>query len=152
VVSDAEADPEFEFEALGVLARKCRSDLGVRVEIDVTPLRRPAAGGTSRWHCAGGAIRHDDVDPKAIPGLLVYLKASLTGDEPSDVQNYAVRHPEFPHEPTLDQFFSESQFESYRALGYHVAHEVFLDPVGETMRELGQTDALTDKEHKRVVN
>jgi len=27
----------------------------------------------------------------------------------------------FPHESTADQWFKESQFESYRALGYHVA-------------------------------
>ena len=34
---------------------------------------------------------------------------------------YASLHPEFPHESTGDQFFDESQFESYRALGYHTA-------------------------------
>jgi hypothetical protein len=26
-------------------------------------------------------------------------------------------HPEFPHESTADQWFTESQFESYRRLG-----------------------------------
>src|SRR5439155_1298568 len=48
------------------------------------------------------------------------LKASLTGDEPSDVTEYHTRFPEFPHQSTADQFFSESQFESYRRLGLHV--------------------------------
>ena len=28
----------------------------------------------------------------------------------------------FPHESTGDQFFSEEQFEVYRALGFHIAH------------------------------
>ena len=30
-------------------------------------------------------------------------------------------HEDFPHETTADQFFDESQFESYRHLGYEVA-------------------------------
>ena len=29
-------------------------------------------------------------------------------------------HPAYPHESTGDQWFSESQFESYRALGSHI--------------------------------
>ena len=33
-------------------------------------------------------------------------------------------HDRFPHEPTTDQFFSESQFESYRALGFEIADEL----------------------------
>ena len=32
---------------------------------------------------------------------------------------YKRRNPTFPHETTLDQFFSEEQFEVYRALGFH---------------------------------
>jgi hypothetical protein len=38
-----------------------------------------------------------------------------------DVLSYAVSHPTFPHETTANQFFSESQFESYRMLGYEIA-------------------------------
>jgi len=41
----------------------------------------------------------------------------MHGDEPVDVMNYARSNPEFPHQSTADQFFSESQFESYRVLG-----------------------------------
>ena len=69
-----------------------------------------------------------DVEPNTPPGVLVYIKSSLTGDEPPDVQNYAALNPTFPHQSTTgDQFFDESQFESYRALGYHIALEVFAD-------------------------
>ena len=53
------------------------------------------------------------------------LKSSLTGDEPSDVTEYHARCPAFPHETTADQFFSESQFESYRRLGLHVVDDAF---------------------------
>jgi hypothetical protein len=38
-----------------------------------------------------------------------------------DVLSYAVSHRTFPHDTTANQFFSESQFESYRALGYEIA-------------------------------
>ena len=36
-----------------------------------------------------------------------------------DVANYAAAHPDFPHESTANQWFGESQFESYRVLGVH---------------------------------
>ena len=40
------------------------------------------------------------------------------------MRSYAVAHPDFPHESTVDQFFSESQFESYRALGFELTDTV----------------------------
>jgi hypothetical protein len=40
------------------------------------------------------------------------------------VANYAASHPEFPHETTADQWFSESQLESYRALGLHTIEKI----------------------------
>ena len=50
----------------------------------------------------------------------MYLKPTFYNrKEPLDVVNYAQGHAAFPHETTADQFFSESQFESYRALGLH---------------------------------
>ena len=125
VAVDAGEDGEYAFEDLGGLIRKCRIDFGVPIEIDVTAIQRQARSGRSRRHYVTGQIRYDRVDPQAKPGTLVYIKCSLTGNEPADVLNYAVGHPEFPHESTLDQFFGESQFESYRALGHHVASEFF---------------------------
>ena len=55
----------------------------------------------------------------------MYLKTSLTGDEPADVRHYASANAKFPHESTADQFFDEMQFESYRALGRHVVQSAF---------------------------
>ena len=37
-----------------------------------------------------------------------------------DIRQYAESHPEFPHEPTSDQFFDENQFEAYRHLGFSI--------------------------------
>jgi hypothetical protein len=150
VACDAGADPDLNFFDLGGLIRKCRTDFGIRVEIDVAPIRRQVASGRSQWHCAVGTIYYGDVDRNAVPGMLIYLKASLTGDEPSDVLAYADEHDSFPHQSTANQFFTESQFESYRALGFHIAREVFGDALTDTAgkangRQAGRTSDSTKK-------
>jgi hypothetical protein len=124
VVVDAGCDPHATFEDLGNAIRKIRIDLGIDIEVNLDALRRAAGSTTCSRHHAIGSIRYDTVDATAAAGTLLYLKASLTGDEPSDIQDYAARHPAFPHEPTSDQFFDEAQFESYRRLGEHVGWEV----------------------------
>ncbi|MHB1075879.1 hypothetical protein [Thiobacillus sp.] len=73
-------------------------------------------------HFAVGCIRYPN---GAQPGILIYIKASQSGDESSDVREYADCHRSFPHESTSDQFFDENQFESYRKLGRHVGLKVF---------------------------
>jgi hypothetical protein len=125
VVCDAEDDHNFEFGGLGNAIEKCRTDLGVAIELDVDPIRCRDEKGYSPWHCAVGRIRYDKSDPDAHAGTLLYIKSSLTGDEPTDVLRYAARNRAFPHETTNDQWFGESQFESYRALGYHAATSAF---------------------------
>jgi Patatin-like phospholipase len=71
-------------------------------------------------HCVYGTIRYpEDSDPSQF-GHILYIKASLTGDEPPDILNYRREHKKFPHDTTLNQFFTESQFESYRRLGEHI--------------------------------
>ena len=59
-------------------------------------------------------------------GVLIYIKASLSGDESDYVIAHKKANPQFPHETTLDQLFREEQFEAYRALGEHIARR-FLD-------------------------
>jgi hypothetical protein len=44
---------------------------------------------------------------------------------PADVMAYAAAHASFPHESTADQFFTESQFESYRHLGAFLGSSAF---------------------------
>jgi hypothetical protein len=136
VLCDGGADPDHTFADLGNLIRKCRTDFGIRIEIDLEALRLSSQPACSRWHCAVGRIRYDDVDRTMLPGTLVYVKASLTGDEPADLVNYAKAHPDFPHHTTADQFFNESQFESYRELGLHIAAVVF----GEAVAEAEESD------------
>jgi hypothetical protein len=72
-------------------------------------------------HCAIGEISY----PGNRKGILVYIKASLTGDENDYIFDYKRRYTAFPHETTLDQWFTEEQFEAYRALGFHAAFNLF---------------------------
>jgi len=121
---DAGADGDYHFEDLGNALRKCRIDLGVDIDLRVEKLQPVAAKeGDPKWsprHWAVGMIHYEKLDASKKPGLLVYLKASLTGDEPADVLEYKNLHPSFPHDTTANQFFAESQFESYRRLGSYI--------------------------------
>jgi hypothetical protein len=125
IACDAGEDHGLKFGDLGNAIEKCRSDFGVDIEIDIERLRIQKDTSKSDWHCAIGTIHYERVDSSLTSGTLVYLKSSLTGDEPTDVQRYAAQYPAFPHQTTADQWFSESQFESYRALGQHIAQSTF---------------------------
>jgi len=125
VVSDGGCDPTFTYEDLGNAIRKIRIDLGVPIEIDsreMFPRPKPGEPLRSGSYIATATIKYSAVDDGGKDGLLIYLKPSVykEGSLPRDVYNYAQQSPDFPHESTSDQFFSESQFESYRALGRHV--------------------------------
>jgi hypothetical protein len=50
-------------------------------------------------------------------GVLVVVKPSVYLGGPLDVRNYALDQPDFPQQSTLEQFFDEAQWESYRKLG-----------------------------------
>jgi glycerophosphoryl diester phosphodiesterase len=166
IVSDAGQDDRFICEDLGDLVRRCRTDFGVEIDIAVDRIRNRDLAGISQTHCVVGVIHYlnipkrvdgrlvDENDGPLVPGAtpgheigyLVYIKPSLTGDEPQDVLEYNRRIPEFPHQSTADQWFDESQFESYRKLGMHAAEQTFsryqsddtisVDDVGQLMTRL----------------
>jgi len=72
-------------------------------------------------HAALAEIRY----PAHPPGWLILIKPTLTGTEPTDVLRYHSQHQSFPHETTADQWFDESQWESYRKLGEDIGLKVF---------------------------
>jgi hypothetical protein len=146
VACDAGQDQNLTFEDLGNAIRKCYADLGVPIELNVAPLRPRGEEQRSEWHCAVGAIRYDLRDPDAVPGVLLYLKPSLIGDEPADVLHYASTDPTFPHQTTNDQWFDESQFESYRKLGYHIGKCVL-----GNAKEMAETEADRSPEQQTEV-
>ena len=127
---DAEQDPKLTFPGLVQLERLARIDLNVKIYMHWQPIAdrtlafspdkevRSSAGP----HVALGRVDYPLVNgcpPEK--GILVYIKASFTGDENDYVKAYKAAHPSFPHETTGDQFFSEEQVEVYRALGEHIA-------------------------------
>lgn len=128
VVSDAGADPKFSFEDLGNAIRKIRIDLGVPIDIDSMEMSPRSSDGkfAEGRYVARATIRYSAIDADAKDGTLIYIKAGVYTDPhfPRDVYNYAQESLAFPHEPTSDQFFSESQFESYRALGRHAVNDI----------------------------
>ena len=75
-------------------------------------------------HCAALArVTYAD-DADKITWLLL-LKANLAPALPTDVRNYATTHPTFPNQSTLNQFFDDDQWESYRNLGEAAGRTVF---------------------------
>lgn len=127
IASDASQDGDYTFEDLGNAVRKCRTDFGVEIDIDPRSII-PDASGVSAGHSAIGLIHYPETEERpAAEGLLFYIKPSLTGDESADLLQYKSQHQDFPHVSTLDQWFDESQFESYRKLGQHIAQELIAD-------------------------
>ena len=91
---------------------------GPRVELDVVDLER-----LSLAHAALARIVYQD-EPNRV-GHLLYVKPTLTGDEPTDITQYHGEHSSFPQETTSDQYFDEAQWESYRRLGFEIASNLF---------------------------
>lgn len=134
VVIDASADGQLNFEGLGNAIRKCATDLHIEIDIDANLLLPKPPTVFSQAHCVVGEILYDRTDPKSAKaqnGTLLYIKPSLMSDEYAEVLNYRKTNKDFPHQSTADQWFDETQFESYRSLGYRIGMAVFdLSPPG----------------------
>ena len=128
IVSDAGSDEKFVFEDLGNAIRKVYIDFGIRIRIDrmgLFPRPLDKEKNENPRYCATGRIFYSDVDGEEAPvGEFVYIKPVFYGDEPQDIYNYAKTNETFPHQSTADQWFSESQFESYRALGSFTVSQI----------------------------
>ncbi|WP_220461522.1 patatin-like phospholipase family protein [Rugamonas apoptosis] len=116
---DASEDGQRGFDDLGRAIRQCRIDFGVEIRIDLGALRSCAPDLPAAGHARGEILYGSG----AAEGELLYIKPTLCAArrEPVDVLNYSSNHPSFPHQSPADQFFDESQFESYRQLGLHLA-------------------------------
>lgn len=138
IVVDGEADGEMDFPSLVQLQRLARIDLGIRIRLPWGEIKRHTRETSAEIaaeqertkslgpHAAIGIIEYPgESQAQSESGVLIYLKASLTGDENDYVTDYKKRNPDFPHETTLNQFFSEEQFEVYRALGFHISNRLF---------------------------
>ena len=154
VVSDNGCDPEYGFEDVANLVRKCRidfnaqitflseDDLDDRFDAEACPALRACFGGPSAFarpkdatmeqsHAFAmlgkieyGPAHAEDTTPNSI-GTLLVIKPRLTRDGPSDLLRYLYDNPQFPQQSTLDQSFDEAQWESYYELGRRIAMRLF---------------------------
>ncbi len=137
ILCDAEQDGDFTCEGLANAIRKCRIDFGAEIRIDISKITNRHDDRYSESHFAIGEITYVGENHS---GVLLYIKSSVDGKEPVDVQEYAMKNKTFPHQSTADQFFDEEQFESYRKLGLHIAQEVFSD---HRVREAFKLESIT---------
>ncbi len=135
VVLDSGCDPAFTYEDVGNAFRKVRIDLNVPIEFEDQYIQ-PMHEKTRR--CALATIRYSAVDATWPDGQLIYIKPMLLGTEPPDVEAYAAANPSFPHQSTGNQWFNESQTESYRMLGLHTLDEICRAWNGNSLEDFGR--------------
>jgi predicted acylesterase/phospholipase RssA len=124
IACDAGADPSCACNDLASAIEKCRIDFKATIEIDLSEILLSTTlfstdqrSRVSKAPFTMGTIRYAD----GSDGTLIYIKPSLNAKLPQDVLAYARLAEAFPHQSTVDQFFDEAQFESYRALGFACA-------------------------------
>jgi hypothetical protein len=163
---DAGADPKYQFDDLANLIRLARIDLRVEITVQTefsgalagvfgapqdfgprTPATPPPAAPPSGTGPAAAPAptpcalllwaRHFEHEDRPSTQIIV-IKPRVTRDVPVDICQYADVQPTFPQQTTADQFFDEAQWESYRALGYHLGGKVFTREVMEELERLAR--------------
>ncbi len=99
VASDAGADPTHVFADFSKVMRYARTDLGVRIDIDLEALRLGASARCHQHFVLGTLWYPADGDIPEMTGYLLYIKPSLTGDEEEIVNQYRADNPDFPISP-----------------------------------------------------
>lgn len=122
VVLDGGCDAKYTYEDLGNALRKIRIDMKVPIDFQ-QPYSSP--GETPKVRCAVAEIRYKEIDSTLENGYLVYIKPVVLAGDDSDVTAYKAANPAFPHESTGNQWFNESQTESYRMLGVRSVLDTF---------------------------
>jgi hypothetical protein len=126
VAIDAGEDPDCTFADFGDAIRKAGIDqLGT---IKMEPMRiwsraKIEQSVPDEGEPLGFAVGNI-VYPDGSAGRLLYIKPSFLPDIGVAVRAYGAAHPTFPHEATPERWFTEDQFESYRALGFHQASSI----------------------------
>lgn len=112
IVSDAGADPDTTLADLGQAVQRARADFGAEVDLCADPLFHSGQGLRRQAHLVGNVLYADGTH-----GEILYLKALLRENLGADIYAYWRTNPEFPNQPTANQFYGELQFDSYRELG-----------------------------------
>jgi hypothetical protein len=132
IVVDADADKDFAFADLGKAVRQVVIDLEADIHFETIRLVSRATATDELPTCAIARISYRNPNSQ---GWLIYLKPTYFYETaPVDIRAYGATNPDVPHESTVDQWFSESQFESYRRLGHYMTHR--LDGGGVAYKDL----------------
>ncbi len=132
-VSDAAMDPGYTFSDFAAICRRMRIDHGIRFlevgsekPLDFSLLGLDVENRTSELHFFAARV----IFPPPLDGrkesynggeaLLIYIKASLTGDEDVEIGNYRATHADFPHSSNRDYASNEA----YRLLGFHIGSKL----------------------------
>lgn len=144
VVIDAGQDEKCTFFDLGNVIRKAEVDGLAKIQMgDIRIFPRAVIERDGKRAGALGYARGTIVYPGARdPAQLIYIKPSFLDDIPAEVRAYGATSAAFPHESTANQWFSESQFESYRALGFHQVSRMF----GSQLSTLSEWTTYLDRE------
>jgi hypothetical protein len=115
-----------------VLAGECHYHAVAEIDY-ATADRSPKLGVDKGFEVEADEDPDSEADkrPKVENGAILYIKAGYHGTESAGVRSYAMANLDFPHQSTANQWFSESQFESYRSLGFEIMDEL----LNRTMRE-----------------
>ena len=131
IVSDGGQDSEFQFGDLANATELARTDFGVELDFhrSLKNLLPDSSNkdmlSVEKYHLARQGYAIADITYKnGLTGKLIYLKATMIPDLPTDVLGYKNENPTFPNQTTADQFFDERQFEAYRQLGLAIARDM----------------------------
>jgi hypothetical protein len=167
VAIDAGADPDFAFADLENLTIRARNELGLEIRfregnIPEETIRPNPSHGYSRKRFAiadvyqlwGKVVKEGKVcvehyENKKV-STFIYIKSSITAPQgkpelsPDEhlkygTYKYKIYHPNFPHEPTSDQFFDPIQWEAYYQLGQYIGADI-----------LGLGNVEDEEKHKAI--
>jgi len=137
VASDASCDSAYGFSDLHNAMERCRTDFGIEIEMTadesgkLKPTGQPPRAAA---HFAVGKIHYVPGNRRA-DGVLIYLKPALLEADPADLLGYSSRNSAFPNDTTANQWFDESHFENYRAMG-EATGRAALDTVAVAIQRL----------------
>ncbi len=160
IVCDGAADPSYTFSDLANAIEKAWVDFGAIVKIDCEQLQamtpqpddndkdNPKAPKFAEKGYLVARIDYDTAKGSdEDKGVLIYLPTTFIHGLGADLYGYRQAHPEFPDEPTSDQFFDEKQFEAYRELGFQLAWRMLEDIEGAAKGKAGASgEPLTVKD------
>lgn len=133
VFADGSTDPDIAMQSFSNALEKIYIDFNVRVAFEdqdahFTNLMkgmgepRDLIAERLEFAKAGFAVgriiypKVNGVEPER--GWLIYIKSTMVRELPVSLYSYKAVNALFPSETLADQFFSEQQFEAYRALGF----------------------------------